>query len=221
MRIEFLKMHGGGNDFVLMDNMDGSLAFFGAADAAAVCDRRRGIGADGVVLMEPATSRTTACSWRFFNSDGSIAEMCGNGARCFAAFARRCGVVSGSEPFSFDTVAGIVSAEFIGSDQISVGLTKPHGYRCFPLGLGGVSELGALHYIDTGVPHVAAFVPDVTAVDVMGIGPVIRRYIGVFASLQFLEKSSCFRCEELRPHGTNVNFVQVPSFRSASHPPRA
>jgi diaminopimelate epimerase len=72
-----------------MDNMGGSLAFFGPTHAVALCDRRRGIGADGVVLLEPAVSKSSACSWRFFNRDGSIAEMCGNGARCFAAFARR------------------------------------------------------------------------------------------------------------------------------------
>ena len=176
MRTEFVKMHGGGNDFVFMDNMSGALDFFGPSNARAICDRRRGIGADGVVLLERPTSPSCACSWRFFNSDGSIAEMCGNGARCFAAFARRCGVVTGNEPFSFDTVAGAVGAQFIHGGQVSIGLTQPHGYRCFPQGLGGISELGTFHYIDTGVPHVVAVVHDVSAIDVLKIGPIIRRY---------------------------------------------
>ena len=168
-------MHGGGNDFVFMNNMDGSLAFFGSTNAIAICDRRRGIGADGVVLLEPATSQSSACSWRFFNRDGSIAEMCGNGARCFAAFARRCGVVTGFESFTFDTVAGAISAQFIDRGQVAVGLTEPRAYRVFPQGLGGIRAFGALYYIDTGVPHVVAFVPDVTAIDVMNVGSTVRR----------------------------------------------
>jgi diaminopimelate epimerase len=176
MQAEFVKMHGGGNDFVFIDNMNGTLDFFGSANVIAICDRRRGIGADGVVLLEPPTSPSCACSWRFFNRDGSIGEMCGNGARCFAAFARRCGVVTGNEPFSFDTAAGAVSAQFIDGGQVSIGLTEPHGYRCFPRGLGGISELGTLHYIDTGVPHVVAVVHDVSVIDILRIGPIIRRY---------------------------------------------
>ncbi len=158
MRTEFVKMHGGGNDFVFIDNMNGCLSFFGPDNARTLCDRRRGIGADGVVLLEPAISQSSACSWRFFNRDGSVAEMCGNGARCFAAFARRCGVVSGREPFTFDTVAGAVSAQFIDNGEVAVGLTKPHSYACFTQGLGGITAFGALHFIDTGVPHVVAFV---------------------------------------------------------------
>ncbi len=168
-------MHGGGNDFVFMNNMDGSLALFGPSNAISICDRRRGIGADGIVLLEPATSKSSACSWRFYNRDGSIAEMCGNGARCFAAFARRCGIVTGAELFTFDTVAGAVSAQFIDGGQVAVGLTEPRGYRVFPHGLGGICALGALHYIDTGVPHVVALVPDVSVVDVTSVGSTIRR----------------------------------------------
>ena len=176
MRAEFVKMHGCGNDFVFMDNRDGSLASFGPGNAIAICDRRRGIGGDGVVLLEPAISPASACSWRFFNRDGSIAEMCGNGARCFAVFARRLGVVTGIQSFTFDTVAGAVSAQFLDGDQVAIGLTEPRGYRCFTEGLGGVGALGSLHYIDTGVPHVVAIVPDVSAIDVTGIGSTIRRY---------------------------------------------
>jgi diaminopimelate epimerase len=187
MLVEFVKMHGGGNDFVFIDNMSGRHASFSPTNAQALCDRRRGIGADGVVLLEPATSPSSACSWRFFNRDGSIAEMCGNGARCFAAFARRCGVVTGNQPFTFDTVAGAVSAQFIEDDEVAVGLTQPRGYMCFPPGLGGVSALGACHWhhIDTGVPHIVAFVPDVAVVDVMGIGSIIRRYVVVGVVIVF------------------------------------
>ena len=202
-------MHGGGNDFVFMNNMDGSLALFGPSNAISVCDRRRGIGADGVVLLEPATSKLSACSWRFYNRDGSIAEMCGNGARCFAAFARRCGIVTGAEPFTFDTVAGTVSAQFIDGGQVAVGLTEPRGYRVFPHGLGGVCALGALHYIDTGVPHVVALVPDVSVIDVMSVGSTIRRYANVPSLVFSSHDSARARCSELQPQGANVNFVQV------------
>ena len=83
--------------------------------------------------------------------------------------------MTGNEPFTFDTVAGAVSAQFLDGDQVAIRLTEPRGYRCFPQGLGGVGALGALHYIDTGVPHVVVIVPDVSAIDVVGIGSTIRR----------------------------------------------
>ena len=83
-------------------------------------------------------------------------------------------MVTGDHAFTFDTVAGAVSAQFADGGHVAVGLTEPRGYRVFLQGLGGVCALGALHYIDTGVPHVVAVVPDVSAVDVANVGSTIR-----------------------------------------------
>src|SRR5271155_4429000 len=85
--LTFTKMNGAGNDFVLLDNRNGGLRL----DAKAIeriCDRHRGVGADGLLLVEPA-SNGADFKMRYYNSDGGEAEMCGNGARCFARYANR------------------------------------------------------------------------------------------------------------------------------------
>ena len=88
MTLEFTKMNGAGNDFVLFDNRDGSIDLT-RDQVAQICDRQRGIGADGLMLLVPNQSGTADWSWQFYNSDGSDAEMCGNGARCFARYIRK------------------------------------------------------------------------------------------------------------------------------------
>src|SRR5450631_4191951 len=97
--LTFTKMNGAGNDFVLMDNRTGGLNL----DAKAIeliCDRHRGVGADGVLLVEPAANGADF-KMRYYNSDGGEAEMCGNGARCFARFANR--IAGQRDHVSFET----------------------------------------------------------------------------------------------------------------------
>ena len=84
-KLTFTKMNGAGNDFVMFDNRSGELALDAAA-IARLCDRHRGVGADGVLLIEHSDDPDAAYRMRYYNADGGEAEMCGNGARCFARF---------------------------------------------------------------------------------------------------------------------------------------
>jgi len=85
--LKFTKMNGAGNDFVVLDNLDSRLAL-GSGEIAQLCDRHRGVGADGVLIVEPPANGADF-RMRYYNADGGEAEMCGNGARCFARFATR------------------------------------------------------------------------------------------------------------------------------------
>ena len=106
MRLAFTKMNGAGNDFILIDNRDQSIELT-TRQVQRLCDRNAGVGADGLMLLEPAQGNEAQWSWQFYNSDGSRAEMCGNGARCFAAFARG---LKPCESLSFETDAGLIRA---------------------------------------------------------------------------------------------------------------
>jgi diaminopimelate epimerase len=179
-------MNGAGNDFVLIDNRSRALSL-DRAQVAHLCDRHRGVGADGLILLLPCASGLADWAWEFYNSDGSTGEMCGNGARCFARFVqRRTGNQSG---FTFETEAGIITARFQG-DRITVSLTEPKD-----LSLNEQVLLSAgkqtLHSLNTGVPHAVLFVPDADQAMVQQLGPEIRRH------------------PRFAPKGTNVNFVQV------------
>src|SRR6187397_3062982 len=110
--LHFTKMNGAGNDFVLLDNRDGKLALDKSA-IAQLCDRHRGVGGDGVLVVEPAQNGADF-RMRYYNSDGGEAEMCGNGARCFARFASR---LSGDRAeVSFETIAGVIRARLLGKN---------------------------------------------------------------------------------------------------------
>jgi diaminopimelate epimerase len=186
MLVEFTKMNGAGNDFVLVDNRAGKFKF-GRDQVVRICDRHRGIGADGLISLIPSSSGKADWAWEFFNSDGSAGEMCGNGARCFARFVeRRTGL---SRDFTFETEAGIISARFHG-ELVTVNLTDPVGLRLNEK-LALRNGTYAMHSVNTGVPHAVLFVPDADKAMVPQLGPEIRRH------------------SHFAPKGTNVNFVQV------------
>lgn len=182
--IPFTKMNGTGNDFILVNNMSGAYDMVKErAFIAAVCTRKRSLGADGLICLEK--SGRCDFSWRFFNADGGEAEMCGNGARCAARFAVE-NAIAGPE-LSFETLAGVIHAQVSGS-QVRVGLPSPGEFqRDIRLEIDG-SEL-VMHAINTGVPHVVLFVDDVESQQVETLGRVIRFH------------------ERFAPQGTNVNFV--------------
>src|SRR5512133_3590104 len=100
MLLGFTKMNGAGNDFVLIDNRAGSVRLT-REQVVRLCDRHRGVGADGVILLVPCASGRATWAWQFYNSDGSTGEMCGNGARCFARFVANCTNSTGD--FTFET----------------------------------------------------------------------------------------------------------------------
>lgn len=182
--LNFTKMNGAGNDFVLLDNRAGSLSL-DAKTIERICDRHRGVGADGVLLVEPAANGADF-RMRYYNSDGGEAEMCGNGARCFARYANR---LAGSDGrVSFETPAGVITAEFTG-ELVRINMSVPKDLRLRDsLDVAG-SKL-EVNSVNTGVPHAVVFVDDLETVDVAGLGRALR-YHGHFA-----------------PKGTNVNFVK-------------
>ena len=186
-KMHFTKMNGAGNDFVVMDNRDGSLVLSRAA-IERLCDRHRGVGADGLLLVEPARAGADF-RMRYFNADGGEADMCGNGARCFARFAAR--LLSGQpKALSFETPAGLIRARLTGN-LVIITMSEPRDLR-EPADLE-VDGLGIcrVHFLDTGVPHAVVFVADVAAVDLAKSGASLRRN-PAFA-----------------PQGANANFAQI------------
>lgn len=186
MLVEFTKMNGAGNDFVLIDDRARKLTL-SRDQVVRLCDRHRGVGGDGLILLIPSASGKADWAWEFFNRDGSTGEMCGNGARCFARFVQR--KTDLKRDFTFETQAGVISARFRG-ERVTVSLTQPTGLRLhqqLPLQAGRQT----VHSLNTGVPHAVLFVADADKALVSELGPEIRRH-ALFGA-----------------NGTNVNFVQV------------
>ena len=186
MILPFTKMNGAGNDFVVCDNRAGTLTL-DPSTIARLCDRHRGVGADGLLAVEPP-EKGADFRMRYYNSDGGEAEMCGNGARCFARFAAR---LQDEVPdmLSFETQAGLIRASFSGG-LVTVNMSAPHDFRP-PQPLNAGDALCTVQFLNTGVPHAVVFVHDVEAVDVAAVGAALRWH-AAFA-----------------PKGTNVNFAQV------------
>jgi diaminopimelate epimerase len=186
MLLEFTKMNGAGNDFVLVDGRTRN-PNLSAAQIERLCDRHRGVGADGLIVLIPCKSGKADWAWEFYNSDGKPAEMCGNGARCFGRFVKK--VAGLNKDFTFETVAGIIAARFQG-DRVTVNLTEPTSLK-----LGEQLDLSVgkqtIHSLNTGVPHAVLFVPDADKAMVMQLGPELRHH------------------PHFAPKGTNVNFVHV------------
>ena len=179
-------MSGAGNDFVLVDNRSQKLKLT-REQVVHLCDRHRGVGADGVIILVPSQTGQADWAWDFYNSDGSTGEMCGNGARCFGRFvANRTG---SAKDFTFETGAGIIKAQLSG-ERVTVNLTSPKSLvlnESISLSTG----TQPIHSVNTGVPHAILFVPDADKAMVMQLGLEIRRHT------------------HFAPKGTNVNFVQV------------
>ena len=186
MNLSFTKMNGAGNDFVLVDNRDGSRALTGD-QIERLCDRHRGVGADGLLAVEPARNGADF-RMRYYNADGGEAEMCGNGARCFARFASKL-LTAQKDEVSFETEAGVLSAQFFG-DRVRIAMSDPHSYR-EPTALDVNGRPLEMHFLNTGVPHAVIFVDDLEAVDVVKDGAALRYH------------------EAFAPKGTNANFVQA------------
>jgi diaminopimelate epimerase len=147
-------MHGAGNDFIVIADMDGQYRFSGEA-IARLCSRRRGIGGDGLILLGPGASGEF--SMRYFNSDGGEADLCGNGARCAAAFAFESGIAG--KRMSFDTRSGLVGAEIVPEGvRVSIGAV-----RSLKLGMRIAATGYPVHFGVCGVPHAVIVMDDVRA----------------------------------------------------------
>jgi diaminopimelate epimerase len=182
--ISFYKMSGSGNDFIIIDNRQSVVPYEDPSDfAAQVCRRKMSVGADGLILLE--ASDCADFRWRFFNSDGSTAEMCGNGARCAARFAFLHGIAG--EKMCFETLAGVIGAQVQG-DHVKIRMTDPSDLVLADE-LDAGPERIVYGSINTGVPHVVIEVDDLEKVEVTSLGRRIRRH------------------PRFAPAGTNVNFM--------------
>ena len=191
--MEFAKLQGSGNDFILIDNRDGKV--YEEIEKIGVClkefilklcEPHRGVGADGLILIEDPEDKSNDFRWEFFNADGSEAEMCGNGSRCAVRFCYDMGIVG--EKVSFETLAGVIRAEVLEKGRrVKVQLTRPTGLTEKTLSLEGTEISGV--FINTGVPHFVVPVEDVSDIEVVKLGRAIRFH------------------EEFQPKGTNVNFI--------------
>jgi len=183
--IPFYKMSGAGNDFILIDNRETAVdEALLRAFIQGVCRRRLSAGADGLILLE--TSEHADFKWRYFNADGSRAEMCGNGARCVSRFAYLKGIAG--KILSFEGDAGIVKAEIVG-DRVKVNMPRPRGLildETVETQAGPVS----LSRLNTGVPHAVVEASELEGVDVRTRGRELRFHA------------------HFGPEGANVNFIR-------------
>ncbi len=190
----FSKMHGAGNDFIVSDGKLHAYFAENPARPAALCHRKCGIGADGIFfLSEQGNGR-----WKmdFYNSDGSRAEMCGNGLRCAALYAARHS--QGVDKPVFETDAGTLATEVLsdpggtGPAQVRIDISVNGGFRH----MGKISGHD-VYFGNTGVPHAVVIVDDTEKIDVEKLGAELR-YHGIFA-----------------PSGTNVDFAELRKINGA------
>lgn len=186
MELEFWKMSGAGNDFIVIDNRHGTLP---EAPREALfrqwCRRGLSIGADGVLLVEP--SSCADFRMRYYNADGREAETCGNGSRCIARFAHERGIAPAD--MRFETLAGIYSASVQG-ETVAVTMSDAHGLR-LGIAIAGPSFAGQVHFVNTGVPHLVVLVDELETAPVLEVGRWLRFH------------------ELFAPAGANVNFIRV------------
>lgn len=185
--MKFYKYQGAGNDFLIADNRDGSISLT-KDQIASVCDRRYGVGADGLMLLE--TSDRHDFRMTYYNSDGSGGMMCGNGGRCIVAFAADMWL----EKFDFDAADGFHTARIL-KDEDGVKTVrlkmKDVSEICRHEVLEGVSVPSEGYFLDTGTRHYVRFVKGLKEYDIVSEGRKIR-----------------YDAVQLQPVGVNVNFVE-------------
>lgn len=187
MQMDLYKYQGAGNDFLIADNRDGAIALT-AQQVAKLCDRRYGIGADGLMLLE--SSEDYDFRMVYYNSDGSGGMMCGNGGRCIVAFAADRGL----KHFDFDAADGFHTAQILedrsGVKIVRLKMKDVHGYEQYE-SLTGVNVQSGGYFLDTGTRHYVRFVSGLEEYDVVAEGRDIR-----------------YNAKDLQPVGANVNFVE-------------
>ncbi len=184
MKIKFTKMHGAGNDFVLIDDRNGDVPWEDYFLMAALASRRTGIGCEGIILVQ--NSDQADFKMRFLNPDGTEVELCGNGARCTAAFANAIGAAG--RDLTMETMCcGLVGAK-VSDNGVCVWMPEPK-LREYGLELTVDGSVIRCDFINTGVPHLVVQVPNLSAVDVENLGGALRLH------------------PAFEPHGTNVDFV--------------
>lgn len=182
--MKFYKYHGAGNDFILVDNRKN--IFKGSSKyIEKICDRRFGIGADGLILLNK--SNQSDFEMDYYNADGKTGSMCGNGGRCIALFASHLSIIK--KKTNFIAYDGLHEAEIITTDKKD----NSAMVKLKMQDVNNITKIGSDFLIDTGSPHYIRFVQDVTAVNVIKEGRKIRY------------------SEAHRKNGVNVNFVSIKS----------
>lgn len=202
MAIEFVKYHGLGNDFILIDNRASAQPCLTPEQAVLWCDRHFGIGADGVIFALPGQADTDY-TMRIFNSDGSEPEMCGNGIRCMARFVADLEGGPTNKTYRIQTLAGLISPQLQTGDKVKVDMGLPRllaseiptmlvdpNEKVIDQILEIAGQPWSVTCVSMGNPHCITFVEDVSAVPLEAIGP------------QF-EHDPAF------PQRTNTEFIQV------------
>ena len=179
-RISFTKAVASGNDFVVIENRRMAPGAGFKALAQKICNRKYGIGADGLLVLEK--SKIADIRMRVFNTDGSEAEMCGNGARCTA-------LCLGKKAARIETKAGIINAE-VDDFKVKIKLTDPTDIK-LDISIKVNNRGLTVNFINTGVPHTVVFVEGLERIDVLNLGRQIRNN------------------KRFAPAGTNVDFTEV------------
>ena len=189
---EFTKAHGNGNDFIIVDEWEGERVREPSGFAEKYCDRRFGVGADGVLFLRRPEEPTNDMRMVLVQPDGGEAEMCGNGARCLVRYAVEEGYAQEDETVAVETLAGVREAVCDG-DEVRVEMGVPSfDADDVPARREVVREAiegWEVTAVDTGVPHAVTFVEDLDAVDVNEKAPPVRN-------------------ADVFPEGANVNFVE-------------
>lgn len=195
--IKFSKMHGLGNDFVVIDAISQDINF-DVEQIRFMADRHFGIGFDQLLIVEAATSPDADFKYRIFNANGGEVEQCGNGIRCFARFVRDQGLTN-KEEITVETCSGLVYPQIDPAGEVSVNMGRPNfqpdslpfladEQAYYPFSLAGADfEAGA---VSVGNPHVVMLVDDIAKANVAGVGPALCRYASF-------------------PNEVNVGFMQV------------
>ncbi|MCX6180140.1 MAG: diaminopimelate epimerase [Chlorobiales bacterium] len=186
MEIAFSKLSGAGNDFIVIDNRDLSI-HLSSTQINKLCTRRTGIGADGLILIEPSMKHTF--SMKYHNADGLLGSMCGNGGRCAAYFAYAIGIpASSAQGYTFDANNNRYDAWITGPETVRLQMLMPKDFR-INLEIEDIS----CHAVNTGSPHAIIYTTDLEYANVTGTGRTIRHKTDIF------------------PEGTNVNFIEITS----------
>ncbi|MCB0417220.1 MAG: diaminopimelate epimerase [Bdellovibrionaceae bacterium] len=189
MNSTFLKMHGCGNDFLFIDAMDRSVPAFDRKAIPAICDRHFGIGADGLAIIE--RGKNSDAKWTFYNCDGSIAEMCGNAARCAVLFLSK-RYFPQKEWVTLETAVGILRGRALGNGQVEVSLKVQGGTAIeYDEKVLKVDDMPLRVYsVNTGVPHAVIEVDDITKFPIQKVGNALVHHAA------------------FGPAGSNITFFQ-------------
>ncbi len=187
--LHFFKMQGCGNDFLILDGIKENIPRFSSEEAVYWCDRHFGVGADGLMVLRKGI--TTDVEWEFFNSDGSLAEMCGNGARCAVRFLSDRYFQKNSE-ISLSTKAGVIRGRIVDLGKIEIALSTGREIRLeYKEKILHLEDTAFnLACVNTGVPHAVLEVKDLLTYPIARIGKQIQSHTA------------------FQPEGTNVTFYQ-------------